>query len=138
MMVNFFLLFIAALSLVVFLLAYRYSKKGSFYSDTLPLTPLGIYVWGDALILAPFWLVVSSFFLISGVEPSLFLRFYVLFLALRSTYEVIYWLLHQSAKSEYHPPLLRSVSWLKAQEIAILYQLFHTCIILLSLSWLFF
>ncbi|PIR62326.1 MAG: hypothetical protein COU65_03955 [Candidatus Pacebacteria bacterium CG10_big_fil_rev_8_21_14_0_10_42_12] len=136
-MINILLLYIAALSLITFVLAYKFSKRGSFYSDTLFLTPLGIYVWGDALILAPFWFLVSTTFLISSAEMSLFLRIYVLFLALRSAYEVIYWLLHQSTKSEYQPPVLRSVKWLKAQDIAILYQLFHTCIIVLSLGWLF-
>ncbi|PIY79998.1 MAG: hypothetical protein COY80_05210 [Candidatus Pacebacteria bacterium CG_4_10_14_0_8_um_filter_42_14] len=136
-MANIFLLLLASISAVIFWLGFRYSKNEAFYSDTLFLTPLGIYVWGDALILAPFWFFISIVFLTSELDLSLLLRFYILFLALRSAYEVIYWLLHQSTKSEYQPPIFRSVKWLKAQDIAILYQLFHTCIIVLSLGWLF-
>ena len=136
-MADLFLLFFSFFSLAIFFLAFRFSKKGSFYSDTLPLTLLGIYVWGDGLVLAPFWFSISLIFLIFGIEISALIRFYVLFLGVRSAYEVVYWLLHQSANNTYRPPLFRSVSWLKAADTAILYQILHTCILVLSLSWLF-
>jgi hypothetical protein len=128
------------LSVVTFVVSLRRCQNGSFYDDTFILVPLGIYVWGDALILAPFWILVGVGLLISpimGATPFFFLRFYLLFLTIRSAYEVVYWINHQVAQKNYIPPLFRRFKWLGANEGAILYQLLHTCAIVGLVAALF-
>lgn len=111
------------------------SKKGDFYQDTPWLLPLGIFVWGDGLILGPFWLVSGLLFF---WLPGLFIaRYLLLFTAIRTGYEVVYWLTHQAAGKQYEPPLFRSVKWIDAQQSAILYQLLTTVWMFLALFGLF-
>ncbi len=117
------------------------SKKGQFYSDTPQLFPLGIFIWGDGLVLAPFWAVASLFFFFS--PPLNILRFFLLFFAVRSGFEVIYWLNQQATHSEYVAPLFRSIKWLKANDAAILMQVIQmclsvSCIVLLWASFQYF
>lgn len=126
------------LSLVVFWRAWHLCQSGCFYRDTPGAFWLGIYVWGDALILAPFWFISAGLFL---VFPPLFtIRYLLLFFAVRAGYEVIYWLNHQAVKDTYRPPLFRGIKWLQVNEAAILYQLINFCLVvffasLLLASW---
>lgn len=115
-----------SLSLIVlFFIALTLCKRGEFYRDSFAFTPFGIYVWGDALVLAPFWAVAL---IILGFFPPLYLlRFFLLFWTFRSAYEVVYWIGHQWAKSNYTPALLRNVKWLKPNDAAILYQVWSMC-----------
>ncbi len=133
---HFFLFLLGFSGAALFCLAIFFSRRKQFYSDTFTFFPLGAYVWGDGLILGPFWLV--SAILLSGVTPQLGIRFFFLFYAIRSAYEVVYWLNHQVAQRAYIPPLFRRWEWLNANESAILYQLMHTCICVIMLFLLFF
>lgn len=127
-------LFLAAISAVIFWQAIIKAKTGNFFEDTLFLFPLGIYVWGDALILAPFWLISSTFF---WFVPLVFiLRFFLLFLVIRAAYETVYWINHQFAHKQYQAPLFRKVSWLGDHESAILYQVLNMCVIVGGLGLL--
>lgn len=121
-------------ALILWLIAWRKSKRGQFYADSLLLFPLGIYVWGDGLILAPFWLILSIFFFFLSLAKisQILLVFYLV----RSAYEVVYWINHQVAQKNYHPPLFRAAKWLGSNEAAILYQLIHTCVVVICLSLL--
>ena len=121
-------------SSVVFLISINKSKNKQFYSDTFFLWPLGIYVWGDGLVLGLFWMLSAIIFLF--ISPINILRFYLLFLAIRSAYEVIYWLNHQANNKKYEPPLFRNISWLDAHQGAILYQVANSCLMLLALFFL--
>jgi len=118
---------------LVFLLALKRVRDGSFYGDTFWLLPLGVYVWGDALILLPFWILILLVFLWSGVSGLALIRLYLIFTAVRSAYEVVYWLLHQATKDTYKPPLLRRFTQLQPRDSAILYQLVHTCALVLAI-----
>lgn len=118
------------INLFVFLSALKKSKK-EFYSDTFIFLPLGIYVLGDALILAPFWFFSSLFFFF--ISPLNIFRYILIFYTIRSFYEVFYWLNHQAVKSNYNPPLFRKINWIKPNESAILYQLIHTCIVVIGI-----
>ncbi|PJC43986.1 MAG: hypothetical protein CO039_01125 [Candidatus Pacebacteria bacterium CG_4_9_14_0_2_um_filter_34_50] len=126
----FLLAIFIVVNLTIFLRARRKSKQ-DFYSDTFVFFPLGIYVLGDALILAPFWLFSSIIFFF--ISPQNILRYIITFYTIRSFYEVFYWLNHQSVKSDYNPPLFRKIKWIKANESAILYQLIHTCIVVIGI-----
>lgn len=115
-----------ALSFIgLFALSLTLCKRGKFYTDTPLFIPLGIFVWGDALILAPFWCVVSLG--LAFLTPIDALRFYLLFWVFRNGYEVIYWIGHQYAKSSYVAPLFRKHIWLKPNDSAILYQVLAMC-----------
>lgn len=131
---------------LVFLLSLRFSRKNQFYSDTPWLWPWGVFVWGDGLVLGPFWIVLSGvwwalFRQDHILDPWIWVaRSLLLFWIVRSGVEVVYWLNHQAAQKEYAPPFLRNVKWLNQDQAAILYQLTHTSILvvlllLLLLSW---
>lgn len=126
------LLLFFSLNCGIFFRALHLTRRGGFYTDTPWLTPLGIFVWGDALIIAPFWAVMS----IVGFwhTPINIIRFFLLFYSIRSAYEVIYWINHQVAQRDYTPPLVRRFDWLKPNEGAILYQLMNTVQIIVSLA----
>jgi hypothetical protein len=119
-------------------LSWQRARKNQFYSDTPLLWPLGIFVWGDGMILGPFW-VVSA--IVMGFMPWMWvLRYLLVFYAIRAGYEVIYWINHQVAQREYRPPLFRRWSWIGANEAAILYQLLNTCQVvaaIVGLLWTF-
>ncbi|NCN06481.1 MAG: hypothetical protein GW946_01385 [Candidatus Pacebacteria bacterium] len=133
-MSSFIFFFFAAVVLgLLFLLALKRVRNGSFYGDTPWLSPLGVYVWGDGLILLPFWSLISLLFVWSGVGGTAIIRLYLVFTMVRSGYEVVYWLLHQSAKDTYRPPLIRKFDSLAPRDGAILYQLAHTCFVVVSI-----
>lgn len=128
-----FLLSLSLFLILLFLLALKRVRDGHFYGDTFWLLPLGVYVWGDALILLPFWIFVALLLLFSGVSGVALVRLYLIFAAVRSAYEIVYWLLHQATKEVYKPPLIRKFTQLPAQDGAILYQLAHTCVLVLAI-----
>lgn len=133
-MINFFITTFFILNLLVFLQAFKKVKK-EFYSDVFMLVPLGIYVWGDALVLAPFWMVSSLLFLFISTE--MIVKYLLFFVMARSFFELIYWLNHQSANSDFNPPLFRKLKWIKPKESAILYQLMHMCVVIFTGFFLF-
>ncbi|HYD35415.1 MAG TPA: hypothetical protein VD999_05080 [Vitreimonas sp.] len=120
------------ISILVFVVALTKSRRGQFYSDTPALFPLGIFVWGDALALAPFWLVAAIIFW--WLEPVMIARLLCVFFAIRAAYEVVYWINHQVAHRDYCPPMFRQVKWLGANEAAILYQLMNMLQVIVALG----
>ncbi len=123
------------ISALISLLSYKLAKNNQFYSDVpLPLLLSGIYVWGDGLVLGPFWLVSILLWYFLAYSPTQVFRYFLLFLVIRSAYEIIYWLQHQMLKKDYIPPLFRRIKWLTAEQHGILYQLLHTVIIVLAIS----
>ena len=54
------IVFFAVGGLLASLVAWKNRKK-SFFSNTPYLWWLGIYVWGDALVLGPFWMLSALF-----------------------------------------------------------------------------
>lgn len=113
------------LGLIITIQAYKKGKENQFYTDTKILNFFSIYVWGDALVIGPFISLSAVFFVF--LTPIWMLRYILLFYALRSLIEIIYWITHQVARRDYMPALLRRVSWLKPNDVAILYQVAHTC-----------
>ena len=122
-----FSLSLVLIGIILTILAISKSRNNQFYSDTAWAWPLGIFVWGDALILGPFWSLTGLVSL--WMQPIQILRFFLLFYTIRSAYEVVYWINHQVAQRDYQPPLFRNVSWLGANEAAILYQLLNTLVV---------
>jgi hypothetical protein len=121
----------AVLSAVVWILAVQQVRKGNFFSETPWGYVFGSYVWGDAVVIALFWFAVGSMLaanLFSGFTLWILLAFFYL---IRSAFEVVYWLNHQATGSHFSPPLIRNTH-LTAEQGAILYQLVHFLIVVLS------
>jgi hypothetical protein len=119
------------LGLCISLLSFYLARKGQFYSDTHFLIPLGIFIWGDGLIFGPFWVISGLLF--TQLASVFVVRYLLLFWVVRSGYEVAYWITHQAVASTYEPPLFRRVTWLNANQSAILYQLLNTLGLFFSL-----
>ena len=82
-------------SLYGFYAAYnQISKKGNTNGLTPWLWPMGSFVWADAIVLAPFW-IICSIFLIGFKDPILVLLTYSVFWFIRCLGEMIYWINQQ-------------------------------------------
>jgi len=85
---------------------------------------MGIFVRGDAIVLAPFLLVyLPIVYLIAdfrGVGIA-----WCIYMSLRSFIEVIYWLDRQSGSKQYRPPFFSKK--FGNNEVYIIYQLLDTC-----------
>lgn len=119
-------MFIIGLALVVaglflFILAHHKASTQAFFEDS-PLTLiLGIYYWGQGLVIAPFWVLVGlmAMFLLLPLD---LLRLYLLFHIFRSSYEILYWLTHKPS-DDLKPPLMGHLADITQGEHLILYQL---------------
>lgn len=89
------------LGLMVFIKGFYETKyKKNAYGLTRPLLILGIFVWGDAVIFGPFWIITSVFSLLVK-NWYLFLFIVSVFWAIRGLGEMVYWLNQQfSSKTE--------------------------------------
>lgn len=123
---------------IIFAISYKKVKSDQFYSDVNPLLLVsGIFVWGDGLVLAPFWILSVCLWTILSYTPIQVGRFLLIFWIARSAYEVIYWIIKQEHQSAYIPPLFRAVKWLKPREHQILYQLILVVLLIICSSILF-
>lgn len=104
--------------------AYRLSKKNGFYTNAKIWIPFGIFVWGDGLILGPFWFISGFIFML--LSPLWILRYLLLFYTIRNSIEILYWLHHQFPSSGYNQAPFDKISWLKSNETAILFQVLHS------------
>lgn len=122
------ILFIVALTnIAVYLKALdKVKKQKQFYQNVSPILVylFGIFVWGDALVLAPFFIFTSiGLFFINNVYLSI--GVFATYHFLRQFAEVIYWFLQQfSMKPEYRPPD-QGWKYLKTDELHIIYQLLN-------------
>lgn len=107
-------------------------KKNPF-GTTLPFFWLGIFAWGDGIIIGPFWFFASliSFLL---KDWNLFLLIVSAFWLVRSFGETIYWLNQQFVKMEsnYHQRIW-GYSFFKNDAILFIYQIFWQCITVVSI-----
>lgn len=133
-----FLLIFSLLTAGIFFRSITKVRSGKFYSDTPELFWMGVYVWGDALVLAPAWTLGLLSAAIFGLNPVQMLQWVLLFLLARSFFEVMYWLNHQAVKAEYCPPLLRNLRSLTPDAAAITYQLAHTVVVVITAGILLF
>ncbi|PIR62118.1 MAG: hypothetical protein COY81_05385 [Candidatus Pacebacteria bacterium CG_4_10_14_0_8_um_filter_43_12] len=97
------------------------------------LYPFGIFVWGDALIIALFWLLISVASLLFN-DWLLFLLLVSLFWVVRSWGEVNYWLLEQfSGIHRNKAKDLLGFLIVKNDSIFFIYQVFWQCCLVFSL-----
>ena len=112
---------------------YQILKKKNNFGTTPWLLPLGIYVWGDSLILGTFWFLVSNFCLLTQ-NWYLFLLFISSFWFIRSLGETIYWLNQQFSSRNRNPPeKLLGYKIFQDESIWFVYQTFHQCLTVVAL-----
>ncbi len=102
--------------------------KGNSYGHTSWLIPIGIFVWGDALIYSPFW--------IASALTSYLLRDWLLFCLIVSVYwavrglgETIFWLNQQFSQKHIYPAnTLPGYFLVKNNSIWFIYQIITQCV----------
>lgn len=128
-----FLLFFIVLNLFVMVKAFIqcYIHKNAF-GLTYYLNILGIFAWGDAIIFAPFWALVSAVAL-TLQDWTLFLLIFSLFWLVRSLGETIYWFNQQFSTLNRNPPeKLPGFKFFHNDSIWYIYQIFWQCVTVVS------
>lgn len=110
-----------------------YKKDNAFGGGSVLLFLLGIFVWGDAVILGLFWiLTVISCLLLK--DWTLFLLVISLFWMVRSFGEIVYWISQQFSPIMRNPPEnLMGYGWFKNDSIWFVYQVFWQCLLVVSI-----
>lgn len=119
-------------NIAVWILSFKRAKKQQAFGETPWLGVLGIFVWGDALIFAPFWVLVgiSTLYL---KDWYLFLLLMSLFWLVRSIGETIYWFNQQFSNISRNPPeRLMGYKLVKNDAVWYLYQIFWQCVTVVS------
>lgn len=129
-----FIIVIYGVSSLVVLLKGLYQSiiKKNPFGTTEYFFWLGIFAWGDGIIIGPFWLLASLVsFLIK--DWYLFLLVVSAFWLVRSFGETIYWLNQQFVKTEsnYYQKI-RGYRFFKNDSILFIYQIFWQCITVVS------
>lgn len=122
------------LSVFVFILGWIQSvrNKNAFGLST-PFQFLGIFVWGDALIIGFFWIFAGLIFLIFNDWIG-FLLTVAIFWAVRSMGEIFYWISEQFAvKHRNSPDKLLFHSKLGNDSVWFVYQIFWQCVLVVSI-----
>ena len=122
-----------ALQSVLFFQAQKKCKQGCSFHLTRWLAPLGMFVWGDVLILSVFWLI-SGLVVLLLQDWLLLLLIFSSFWLVRSIGETIYWFLQQFATTKRDlPHTLMGYRFVKNESIWFMYQVFWQTITVLTL-----
>lgn len=130
-----------SLLLIIFLLlqiilsikSQRECKNGCSFTLTHWLAPLGMFVWGDVLVLSLFWFFAGLVALLLQ-DVVLFLLIVSTFWLVRSIGETIYWFLQQFATVKRDlPHTLLGYSLVKNEAIWFMYQVMWQCITVITL-----
>jgi hypothetical protein len=122
------------LSLLFFLKGYyEVTKKKNVFGLTNHLVFLGAFVWGDIIVLGPFWILISTVTILLN-DWYLFLLILSVFWVVRSLGETIYWLNEQFATKNRNPAnTLRFYKIFKNDSVWFVYQLINQCILVVSI-----
>lgn len=130
---NIVLAILALISIFVWIVSIRRCRRSNAFTETPLLSILGIFVWGDALIFAPFWLLVAGVGIFLQDWYLVVLTF-SLFWLVRSIGETIYWFNQQFSTIERNPPQrLRGYGLVKSDAVWYLYQIYWQCITVISI-----
>lgn len=123
----------AGFNLFLFIRSVIECKHNNSYKLSKLLFPLGIYVWGDALVISIFWALVSLLSVVVG-NLYLFLTFVSLFWVVRSFGETIYWLNQQFSSTKREPPeKVELYSLVKNDSVWFIQQIKNQCITVIAL-----
>jgi len=128
------IIILALLLIILFITALVNIKKKLIFQETKILSILGIFVWGDALVLLPFWFTILIFWIIFRNVYFIYLLI-SLFWVIRSFGEIIYWLNQQFSNLKRNPPeklLLHNL--IQNDAIWFIYQVFWQCIFVFAVA----
>lgn len=114
---------------------YESKNKKNAYELVRWLLPLGIIAWGDAVVLGPFWLMVSLLSLLLK-DWYFFLLAISLFWVVRSFGETVYWFNQQFSSKVYEwnkPENLPLHSVFHNDSIWYIYQIIWQCVTVVSI-----
>lgn len=119
-----FLILFSLTNLVVWILGiYHTSFKHHPHQVVLPLFPLGIFVWGDAVVYALFWVIAGLVCLVRQ-DSTLFGLIVSIFWTIRGLGETMYWLHEQyTAKNRNLPETLYGLKIFPGESIWFAYQI---------------
>ena len=108
-------------------------RKKNAYRETPFLFLAGIFVWGDAVIFGPFW-IIAAFWCYWMKDWVLFVLVVAVFWVVRSLGETIYWLNQQFSTIERNPPRnLRGYELYRGDAIWFGYQTFWQSVMVVSI-----
>ncbi|MDD3999184.1 MAG: hypothetical protein PHR98_03755 [Candidatus Shapirobacteria bacterium] len=109
------------------------NKKNNPFGKSLIFFWLGIFVWGDAVVIGLFWFLISLIcFLLK--DWILFLLIISTFWIVRSLGEIIYWINQQFSPIIRNPPeTLFGYKLFKNDSIWFIYQVFWQCAMVVSI-----
>lgn len=114
----------------------KYQKNP--YGLTRLLSPLGIFVWGDGILIGLFWFLAGVVSLLVPIDTIFYLIF-IMFWIVRSAGEVLYWFLQQFSTVERDPPhTLPLSSVFPGQSIWFAHQVMWQCVLVGFLVALFY
>lgn len=112
---------------------YEVYKKNNPFGEALPLSFLGIFVWGDATIIGLFGFLASLICLLIS-DWILFLLIISIFWVIRSLGEIIYWINQQFSPIVRNPPdTLLGYKLFKNDSIWFIYQLYWQMVMVASI-----
>lgn len=122
----------AVISVAILITSKKQLNKNNPGGLTHWLLPFGIFVWGDGIILASFWILVSLLVLWFQ-DWLLFALIYVLFWMVRSLGEIFYWFLQQFSSIIKDPPKNLWLSrFMPGESVWYGYQLIWQCVFVIS------
>lgn len=129
-----FLIVFAVLNVFVFFKGFHQCwRKNNAFTLVPPLGILGIFAWGDAVIFAPFWILVAVSVILLQ-DWLIFLLIISLFWVVRSFGETIYWFNQQFSPINRNPPQgLPGFRFFHNDSIWYIYQIFWQCVTVVSL-----
>ncbi len=108
------------------------------FKPTPALFPLGIYVYGDGIIVGAWWSLLTLLTLAIGSWDWWALGACCFWL-IRAGGEVIYWLIEQFAATHRNNPRdLWGYRWVKDESIWFIYQLINQCFMIFALLGIFY
>jgi len=128
-----FILLYALFNLLIFIKGYYESKyKKNAYGFTRPLLFIGAFVWGDAVVFGPFW-VLSSAVVLLLKDWYLFLFIVSVFWVIRSLGETIYWFNQQFSTVNRNP--IKNLPWnsiFHNDSVWFIHQIIWQCVTVIS------
>lgn len=113
--------------------SYGECQKHNAFGLTHGLGWLGMFVWGDVLVLSIFWMIMSLACILLN-SWILFALIGSVFWLVRSLGETIYWFLQQFATVKRDPPeSLTGYNLVKNESIWFVYQVMWQCICVVSI-----
>lgn len=122
------------INLFVFLMSWNQSvKHKNAFGLATPFQFLGVFVWGDSLVICFFWIFTALIFFIFNDWTGFLLSLSV-FWAIRSFGEIVYWINEQFAiKHRNAPEKMLLHSKLGNDSVWFVYQIFWQCVLVVSI-----